>query len=321
MPFVAYAAEDQQKAESAGGCRRTRRNRRDLMTPQSVTPSGAARPIDPIQDRINVASHQIDTREYAEARSQLDAIIADLEQQRSRYDPSLMVPLTLLGDALSGEAEVRTGVGGIRAGGHITRITDGLHSTEQVGIVYREADTYASMGKVDKANDRQEYAYETLVRQYGPIQPGTGSRAVSAWRRGTTARSICSPRAICTSAPCRSCRTDERRERSEPRSPRCAASRRHIETNASRHTRWRNRRRGSASRATPWLRQCPEATASRQSFRNRRDGVGAVVKITRSEPERETARYRAGGTRSRRLVPACSTSRRARFRSTFTRGK
>ncbi len=182
LAFLAHAAEDQSKSESAGSA-----DEPDaidaLMTPQSVTPSTAARPIDPMQDRINVASHQIDTREYAEAKSQLDAIIADLEQQRSRYDPSLIVPLTLLGDALGGQQKYQQALAAYEQAGHITRITDGLHSTEQVGIVYREADTYASMGKVDKANDRQEYAYEVLVRQYGQFSPALvpGLFRLAAW--------------------------------------------------------------------------------------------------------------------------------------------
>ncbi|HEY6599228.1 MAG TPA: tetratricopeptide repeat protein [Pseudomonadales bacterium] len=154
-----------------------------LFESPSPTASGAIPPIDPMQDRINVAAHQIDTREYAEAKSQLDAIIAEVEQQHSRYDPSLIVPLTLLGDALSGQEEYEAALDAYEQAGHITRITEGLHSTEQVDIVYKEADAYAAMGKVDKANDRQEYAYEIQVREYGQFGPGLvpGLFRLAAW--------------------------------------------------------------------------------------------------------------------------------------------
>ena len=95
----------------------------------------------------------------------------------------MIVPLTLLGDALSGQQKYEQALAAYEQAGHITRITDGLHSTEQVDIVYREADAYASMGKVDKANDRQEYAYEILVREYGQFGPALvpGLFRLAAW--------------------------------------------------------------------------------------------------------------------------------------------
>ncbi len=182
LPFVADAAEDESNPESVSvGDEPDAIDA--LMTPPSLTRSSAAQPIDPIQDRINVASHQIDTREYVEAKSQLDAIIAEVEQQRSRYDPSLIVPLTLLGDALSGQQKYEQALAAYAQAGHITRITEGLHSTQQVDIVHREADAYASMGQVDKANDRQEYAYEIQVREYGQFGPALvpGLFHLAAW--------------------------------------------------------------------------------------------------------------------------------------------
>ena len=128
-------------------------------------------PTDDVGNRIAIAARQIETREYAAATNMLDGIITELEQQTSRYDPSLVVPLTLRGDALTGEAKYEPAIAAYQQARHITRITNGLHTTDQIGIVYREAGTFAAMGKFDKANELEDYAYETLQRKYGPFGP------------------------------------------------------------------------------------------------------------------------------------------------------
>ncbi len=97
--------------------------------------------------------------------------MAEQERRTSRYDPSLVVPLTLLGDALSGQAKYPEALRSYEQAQHIARVEGGLHTTEQINILYKEANTLASMGKIDKAKDKQEYAYETLARKYGPFSP------------------------------------------------------------------------------------------------------------------------------------------------------
>jgi len=144
----------------------------NLNAPETV-PNAAAPStrVDASDDRIGVAAHQLEMKEYADASRLLTDIVAEQERRTSRYDPSLVVPLTMLGDALSGESKYADALRSYEQAQHIARVEGGLHTTEQVDIVYKEANTLASMGKIDKANDRQEYAYETLERKYGPFSP------------------------------------------------------------------------------------------------------------------------------------------------------
>ncbi len=143
-------------------------------------------------------------KEYADATALLDRIVAEQERRTSRYDPSLVVPLTLLGDALNGEANTRRHCAPTNRRDTSRESQCGLHTTEQIEHLYREADALASMGKIDKATDRQEYAYETLLRHYGPFSPSwcrdstisphgtTGPRTSSLREDSTNARSTSS---------------------------------------------------------------------------------------------------------------------------------
>lgn len=142
-----------------------------LLAPVMQPDNSVEPPTVDLGNRIAVAAHQIETREYGDAANLLDGIIAEIEQQSSRYDPSLVVPLTLQGDALAGAAKYAPAIAAYQQARHITRITHGLHSTDQIGIVYREADTLEAMGKFDKANELEDYAFETLQRKYGPFGP------------------------------------------------------------------------------------------------------------------------------------------------------
>jgi TonB family protein len=130
-----------------------------------------ASPVDASDDRIRIAAHQLQVKEFTDASRLLTDIVAERERRTSRYDVSLVVPLTMLGDALSGETKYPEALRSYEHAQHIARVVGGLHTTEQVDIVYREANALASMGKIDRANDRQEYAYETLERKYGPFSP------------------------------------------------------------------------------------------------------------------------------------------------------
>jgi TonB family protein len=143
----------------------------NLIAPEAAPTASAVQPSPATDDRIGIAAHQLEMKEYADATRLLTDIVADQERRTSRYDASLVVPLTMLGDALSGETKYAEALHSYEQAQHIARVEGGLHTTQQVDIVYKEANTLASMGKIDKANDRQEYAYETLEREYGPFNP------------------------------------------------------------------------------------------------------------------------------------------------------
>ncbi len=130
---------------------------------------------------------QIEAGEFAEAVTTLSEGIAQLERTLPRYDLGLAKPLTLLGDAQFGNDDYAAAQETYARAIHITRVNDGLHSAEQVPIVYREAEAMAAQGNVDDANARQEYAYETLRRAYGPTSESLvpGMYALAAWYKRT----------------------------------------------------------------------------------------------------------------------------------------
>lgn len=155
----------------------------NLEAPDAQSPAAPAALIDATDDRISVARHQIEMKEFSDATRLLTDIVAEQERRTSRYDVSLVVPMTLLGDALSGESKYPEALNAYEQAQHIARVAGGLHTTEQIDIVYKEANTLASMGKINKANDLQEYAYETLERNYGPFSPDLvpGLYHLAAW--------------------------------------------------------------------------------------------------------------------------------------------
>jgi tetratricopeptide (TPR) repeat protein len=119
-----------------------------------------------IQARIDIAEHQIQTGEYPDAETQLNATITEIEQKTWRYDRALAQPLILLGDALSGQGKFEEALPVYEKARHVIRVNDGLHTPAQVDTVYRESAALTAMGEIVKANAREEYAYETLVRAY-----------------------------------------------------------------------------------------------------------------------------------------------------------
>ena len=132
-------------------------------------PDLAALPADEmaqIQASIDVAAHQVQTGEFPDAETQLNAIIADIERKTWRYDRALAQPLILLGDALSGQGKFEEALPAYEEARHVIRVNDGLHTPAQVDTVYRESATLEAMGDVVKANAREEYAFETLRRAY-----------------------------------------------------------------------------------------------------------------------------------------------------------
>ena len=141
-----------------------------------------------IGSRIARAALMVKSHEFSDAVPQLQAAIEDLERETSRYDPALVLPFTLLGDAFNGEGKYKDALRSYEQAQHISRVTEGLHTPSQVELIYRESNTLAAMGELDKANDRQEYAYETLVRAYGPFSPSLipGLYTLARWYERTS---------------------------------------------------------------------------------------------------------------------------------------
>ncbi len=112
-------------------------------------------------------SAQIDAQEFKPAISILKQRIRSIESATHRYDESLVVPLTLLGDAQAGDGDYDGALDSYGRAVHVNRVNDGLISPKQVDIVYREAAVYKKIGNYQQTNNREEYAYHVLNKAYG----------------------------------------------------------------------------------------------------------------------------------------------------------
>ncbi len=148
-------------------------------TPPDTTESSP----DNAVDFMVAAGLQIESGEYIEAERALTKGIESLERTLPRYDMQLVKPLALLGDAQFGKGDFDAARETYSQAVHITRVNDGLHTPEQVPLVYKEAEALAAAGQADVANGRQEYAYETLLRAYGPTSEALvpGMYALADW--------------------------------------------------------------------------------------------------------------------------------------------
>ena len=279
--------------------------------PNAAVPST---PVDASDDRIGVAAHQLEMKEYADASRLLTDIVAEQERRTSRYDPSLVVPLTMLGDAQSGESKYADALRSYEQAQHIARVEGGLHTTEQIDIVYKEANTLASMGKIDKANDRQEYAYETLERKYGPFNPELvpGLFHLAAWYDRTA--NIFAARGLYE----RALQIIERG--GGENDPLLVPALRGV-ANTYREERFppyqvAEEREPIGSLGGAGLAATGPARHGRQPVRPGRAGAGADRQDPRGRPERETNRRRTRGTRPGGLVSAV---RQANARATGLR--
>lgn len=138
-------------------------------TPQSesieaIIESGEPRSDDPV---IRAAQEQLESNETLQAKTLLTDLIRERERSFDRYNPELIEPLLVLGDVMRAELDFTGALDSYTRAVHIERVNSGLISPDQLSGVYREAATLAEMGDLTSANDREEYAYITLLRYHG----------------------------------------------------------------------------------------------------------------------------------------------------------
>ena len=110
---------------------------------------------------------QIAGREYASVAAQAERLVADIESRTDRYDPALVEPLTLLGDARLGMDQHQTALDAYDRAKHVLRIAEGPQSLEQLRLLYREAVALDALGDRSGANERHEFAYSLRRREHG----------------------------------------------------------------------------------------------------------------------------------------------------------
>ena len=150
-------------------------------TPEAVVERA---PIETIEDALDQPASPLDSvaerianTEYDEAEEFLTRFIRAIEVARHRFDPDLARPLTLLGDVHQGRGEFDEALASYQRAVHINRVNSGLYAPAQVEVVYRESRTLQALGDLSGANDREEYAYEVLLKSHGAYSeamlPGT----------------------------------------------------------------------------------------------------------------------------------------------------
>jgi TonB family protein len=123
-------------------------------------------------DQYSYLAQRIDRSEAASAERELETIIDQLAKDNHASHPELLRPLTLLGDAQSAQQEYGKALETYGRAVHIARVNNGLFAASQLEVVYREADTYAKLGDLTEARNREEYAYEIMKRGFQTYDPG-----------------------------------------------------------------------------------------------------------------------------------------------------
>ncbi len=119
-------------------------------------------------DALSSIELAIQAREFDSAKEELTAYIEQIEDATHRYSPDLVRPLVVLGDAHMAAGDYEEAGDSYGRAVHIDRVANGLHSSSQANIVYKEADALAALGDLAAANDRELYAYEVQLREHEP---------------------------------------------------------------------------------------------------------------------------------------------------------
>ena len=118
------------------------------------------------QDEYSFTERQILLNETSEAEQFLDNRIQSIESEHHLTHPSLVRPLTLLGDTKVAMGELKEALLLYDRAIFVQRVNYGLFDPKQLQIIYKEADSHAFLGNLEDAQKREEYAYEVLVRSF-----------------------------------------------------------------------------------------------------------------------------------------------------------
>lgn len=143
----------------------------DLERFMRPPPPDKPAPIVPSDDPLSFIESQIQVGEGEAAEAVLGGVINEIEQSRNRYHEELLLPLTLMGDALSARGAHSEALDMYGRARHIARVNAGLFAPEQLDVVYREAAAHRRVGDFASAGEREEYAFEVAARNVEPYDP------------------------------------------------------------------------------------------------------------------------------------------------------
>ena len=136
---------------------------------------------------LDAAAFGLEHGEYEGAEEFLERYVSAVESAHHRYHPDLVRPLSLLGDAQFVQQRFDQALETYSRALHIRRINDGLFAPDQVEVVYQQAKALQAMGNLEEAGNREEYAYEVLLKAYGPLSEKVlpGTYRLAGWYRET----------------------------------------------------------------------------------------------------------------------------------------
>jgi hypothetical protein len=97
--------------------------------------------------------------------------IAGIESTQGAYSSALSEQLLSLGLALQSQGRHDEAVDLFKRGVHLTRINDGLYSTQQVPLLQGQISSHIALGDYAQADERQHYMYRVQVRNKDNGEP------------------------------------------------------------------------------------------------------------------------------------------------------
>ncbi len=136
----------------------------------------AAIPTTPsVGDRIETPSEgepleeleaRLDSEEFEVVLTETSRMIEEIESEGTKYDPGLIKPLLLQGDASRLMGNYVEAIQSYERAKHVSRLNFGLISLDQIKVVEREAKTYRELGQIARANSSYEYIFTIYTENY-----------------------------------------------------------------------------------------------------------------------------------------------------------
>lgn len=96
-------------------------------------------------------------------------VIAEIEDNHTKYADALVKPLIVFGDANRELGQYIEAIEAYSRARQISRINNGLNAIDQVEAAHREAETYFEIGHIGDANDSYEYIFTIYNKQFDPF--------------------------------------------------------------------------------------------------------------------------------------------------------
>ncbi len=116
---------------------------------------------------LDAVAVDVQNAEYDKAEAFLTAYIRALEAARHRYHADLVRPHILLGDAQFGQQDYAAALDSYATAVHVSRVSDGLFTPDQVEAVYKQSETLQRLGDAKTAANREQYAFAVLTKAHG----------------------------------------------------------------------------------------------------------------------------------------------------------